>query len=421
MPVKKYRAQRHPYYSYTSRTRLDSKRLSRKSILYVIILFLIICVVAGYIYYRYTRPLPSINPVSSIVVEDSSTSPAAINWPSTSQAAIGSVEQGLLAKKSDQVVRPTASTAKLITALTVLEEKPLLDGEQGPTITMTQADVDRFNHYVAINGATAQVRNGEKLTQYQLLQGTLLPSANNYADTLAVWAFGSLEKYQAAAQEYVKKIGANSTVVGTDASGYSDTTKSTADDLVRIGIAAAKQPVVSQIMNQSEVELPVAGKKVNTNWLLGVDGVIGGKTGNTDQAGGVFVFISKHTIENQQVTIVGAIQGEPTIYQAIIRARELLTNARPNFVLFSPVKKGQKIGKYVAPWGEEAYAIAQKELKTIMWNGSSLKVDSKLQSINVSQAKLSIVGSVSFANNSSPLVLSNKLSEPDAQWRITHF
>ena len=37
----------------------------------------------------------------------------------------------------------------------------------------------------------ASVAAGEQISQYQALQAMLIPSANNVADSLARWAFGS--------------------------------------------------------------------------------------------------------------------------------------------------------------------------------------------------------------------------------------
>jgi len=54
-------------------------------------------------------------------------------------------------------------------------------------------------------------------------------SANNFADILANWAFGSSAQYQAFANEYAKNIGMDATTV-TDNSGYMTTTVSNANN-----------------------------------------------------------------------------------------------------------------------------------------------------------------------------------------------
>ena len=64
---------------------------------------------------------------------------------------------------------------------------------------------------------------GTSLTQREMLEALLLPSANNVADALAIWAYGSLAGYKSAAQEYLKQHGLTQTTVGSDASGWRQT------------------------------------------------------------------------------------------------------------------------------------------------------------------------------------------------------
>lgn len=223
----------------------------------------------------------------------------------------------------EQRPRPTASTAKLITALTVLERRPLVPGEDGPMLTMTGADADLYGSYAERGGSAVAVGAGQELSEYEMLVGMLLPSANNLADTLAVWAFGSLAEYRAAANELVRSLGMTSTAVGTDASGFSPTTTSTARDLTLLAAAAVRHPVIAEIVARDEAVLPGVGPVRNTNWLLRRPGVVGLKTGTTDEAGGVFLFAA--TVGNPARLVVGAVQGEGrTADAAIDRASRLL-------------------------------------------------------------------------------------------------
>ncbi|WFR73114.1 D-alanyl-D-alanine carboxypeptidase [Prescottella defluvii] len=222
-----------------------------------------------------------------------------------------------------QSPRPTASTAKLITALTVLERMPLARGEDGPMLTMTGADADLYSSYAAKGGSAVAVWAGQELSEYEMLVGMLLPSANNLADTLAVWAFGSLAEYRTAANEFVRSLGMSSTTVGTDASGFSPTTTSTARDLTLLAAAAVRNPVIAEIVAREEAVLSGVGVVRNTNWLLGRRGVVGLKTGTTDEAGGVFLFAANVGVPGSLV--VGAVQGEGrSADDAIDRASRLL-------------------------------------------------------------------------------------------------
>jgi len=151
----------------------------------------------------------------------------------------------------------------------------------------------------------------------------LLPSANNLADTLAVWAFGSLDEYRTAATALVRSLGMTSTTVGTDASGFSPSTTSTARDLTLLAAAAARHPVVAEIVARDHAVLSGVGTVYNTNSLLGRPGVVGLKTGTTAEAGGVFLFAAKVGAAGRLV--VGAVQGEGrSADDAIDRASRLL-------------------------------------------------------------------------------------------------
>lgn len=150
---------------------------------------------------------------------------------------------------------------------------------------------------------------GEQLSEYQMLEAMMLPSADNMADSLAIWAYGSLPAYQAAANQYLANHNINDTHVGVDASGLDPSTVSTAHDLVLLGEAAMQNAVLAEIVAKPSVNgFPLMGTISNTNTLLGQNGIVGAKTGNTDQAGGVFVFAANYNDANgQELSVVGAV------------------------------------------------------------------------------------------------------------------
>ncbi|MGF7121829.1 D-alanyl-D-alanine carboxypeptidase family protein [Rhodococcus sp. BE178] len=220
--------------------------------------------------------------------------------------------------------QPTASTAKIITALTVLGKEPLAPGQDGPVLTMTEADAELYRSYAAREGSVVVVGQGQELTQREILEGMLLPSANNLADTLATWAFGSLADYRTAATDLVRSLGMTATTVGSDASGFSPSTTSTAHDLTLLAAAAMRHPVIAEIVARPDAVISGVGVVRNTNWLLGRQGVVGLKTGTTDEAGGVFLFAA--TVGAPGRLVVGAVQGEGrSADDAIDRASTLLT------------------------------------------------------------------------------------------------
>jgi D-alanyl-D-alanine carboxypeptidase (penicillin-binding protein 5/6) len=69
--------------------------------------------------------------------------------------------------------------------------------------------------------------------------------------------------------------------------------------------------VFASIVATPSATLPVAGTVHNTNTLLGQNGFVGVKTGNTDAAGGCFAFRAIRSIHGKRTTITGVVLGQP--------------------------------------------------------------------------------------------------------------
>ncbi len=87
----------------------------------------------------------------------------------------------------DQHPVPIASVAKVMTAYVVLRDHPLQVGQDGPTITLTDADVADTARRAEQDQSVVSIAAGEQLTELQALRALLLPSANNIAAVLARW------------------------------------------------------------------------------------------------------------------------------------------------------------------------------------------------------------------------------------------
>lgn len=352
---------------------------------------------------------------------------AAVNlqWPVSGQAAIGANGYGVLASNGAQTPVPTASIAKLITALAVLKVKPLAVGEQGPNLTIAQNDVDYYESYKALNGSVVKVVVGEQISEYQVLQAILLPSANNLADSLASWAFGSLPAYATYANQMLANYGLANTVVGLDASGLSPTTVSTASDLVRLGELALSNPVISLIASQSTATLPVVGTVKNVNWLLGTNGVNGLKTGNSDQAGGAFLLSANYAVgPGSSIIIVSAVMKAANLWQAMDSSLSLLTSAQKGFSLITAVAAGQVVGQYQVPWGGVVTALASQEVRALAWQGSVIdKPVISLDNLRAPIAQGDNAGNIrlsSSAASASPITLNQTIAKPSIWWRLSH-
>lgn len=245
-------------------------------------------------------------------------------WPDYGQSAYGTETEGVVAQsKENQKQVPTASLAKIITALAVLEKKPLSPGEDGPKITLTAADEKLYQDYLIKDGTVAPVIAGENITELQALQAMLLPSANNIADSLAVWAFGSTENYTEYANEMLSRLSLEHTTVA-DASGFDPNTKSTAAEMVDLGLLYIKNPVLKGIAMQQYAEIPFAGTVKNFNSGVNGDGLVGIKIGYTDEAGRGFIVADLSAKEGE--TSVVAVMGSDNLPKAMNDAKKIIKN-----------------------------------------------------------------------------------------------
>lgn len=368
----------------------------------------------------YHRPLPQLVATKTLAPQQASdvNSPN-IAWSSYGDQFMTLTGTQLVATNGGTDVAPTASTAKVMLALLVLQKHPLKAGEQGPTITVTQSVVDQYQQELALNESVVPVELGEQLTEYQALQATLIPSATNIADLLAIWSYGSMSAYTQAANNYAASIGMAHSHFA-DASGFSPATVSTATDLVRMGQVALQNPVIAQIVSQKSVSLPVAGTVQNFNIELGVNGINGIKTGNTDEAGGVLLFSAPY--EGQ--TIIGAIMHAPDLGTALHDAPEILDSFKQHVQTSKPLQAGQIVGTYKLPWGGSVDAIAQKDLSLTAWKGTRPAIEYSLGKVSATAKRGTVVGSASFSidgqSESTPIVLAKSPSQPTAWWRLTH-
>src|SRR5262249_35746768 len=159
---------------------------------------------------------------------------------SRGEGAIG-VQGGAFAVSPGAQAQPIGSVAKVLTALVVLDARPLSKGQDGPTVAIGAEDVADYQKSVQDGESNMPVQLDEQLSEYQALQALLLPSANNIARTLARWTAGSLP-------EFVKRMSARAAALGlkhsrfTEPAGISPETISSPADLVRLGQAAMANP-----------------------------------------------------------------------------------------------------------------------------------------------------------------------------------
>jgi len=251
----------------------------------------------------------------------------------------------------------------------------------------------------------------------------MLPSANNIADSLAIWAFGSLDQYQKYAQDFVQRHGMLQTHIGPDASGFDPSTTSTTEDLTKLGTLALANPVVMQIAGTSSATFKTAGEVFNIDTLLG-NGILNGlKTGSNDGNSGGFIFTSTTKKGNQPVNIVGSIVNAGSSSNAVAYSEKLAASIANNFEVVNYTRAGQKIGTAVTDWGASAVIVADKDTSIVRWSDDKLWHVEQLTPTTATQKKQ--VGNISIRTNgskaSTSISISVPASLPPTMWRITHF
>ena len=330
-------------------------------------------VVAGLATWNYLRPIPDVaasgGPTASEVIAGT---PPVMPWPSRGSAAVGVQSLGFVASSGNEQAIPAASVAKVMTALLILEDRTLKKGDPGPTITITDADVQSYNTDFANKESTARVQAGEQLTELQLLQGMLIPSANNFAETLARWDTGSIDAFVAKMNTRATALHLTHTKFA-DTSGANPGTVSTPSDLMSLGMTAMKQEVFAQIVGMASAELPVAGTVYNVNGVLGQSGIVGIKTGSGLNSGANFLFAATISVDGIPITFFGCVMGQPTLDDTFAAAKKLIGAMQSALHVRKVLVKNQTVATYITPWGAQTDLVSTVDVELIEWPGTVLR------------------------------------------------
>jgi D-alanyl-D-alanine carboxypeptidase (penicillin-binding protein 5/6) len=348
---------------------------------------------------------------------------AQLAFPAYGASAIGAVGfDGVLAQAGSTGPLPMASITKIVTTLVVLQAKPLAVGQEGPSVKMTAKDASYYGHYLSLDGTVAPVKAGWTFTQHELLQLTLVHSANNYAASLAVWAFGSMDAYLAAARSWVTAHQLGSMTI-TDPTGIEPTDVASAADLVALGKLALADPVISAIVDTKAITIHDAGTFKNTNSLLGVKGIDGIKTGTLNDAGSNLLFAADHRVGGSSVTIVGVVLGGVTHKALDSDIRTLIAGVESGFHELKLVTKGDRYARYTMDWGQTTTAIARTSASVVTWSDAVVTVTTTAAPVTTGSAGKT-VGTVTFTvagrTIQVPLKLSKTVRDPGPGWRLGH-
>lgn len=257
-------------------------------------------------------PLPPLQPRDSLT---------GLPFVSCRNYAVADLRTGkILAESNAEAVVDIASTTKIMTAYVILQlvrEHPKLLDE---TLTFSErAD--------QTSGSSSGLRTGDRLPLRELLYALMLPSGNDAATSLAEHCgrlcdppakksgkSDNLTSFIAEMNRTAQRLGlADSKFVnphGLPEKGH----VSSARDLVKLTLAAHREPLFRTIVSARRHETEVAARDGShrtvtwktTNKLLAIEGYTGVKTGYTRAAGACLVSTAERRGEQMLVVCLGA-------------------------------------------------------------------------------------------------------------------
>ncbi len=205
---------------------------------------------------------------------------------------------------------PMASTTKMMTALVAMR---LTHDRTGMTVTVPPQVKRAY-------GETLQLQPGDRYTLLQLMEGMLLPSANDAAIAVAVDTAGSERRFVRLMNAEAARLGLVDTHFANPSGLDNPNQYSSAIDLARLGRAAMANPVIRRIvrMHAATIPWPHHSQLVhpptrligNINSLLAqFSGANGVKTGYTSEAMNVAV----GSASRQGHSVIAVVMGEPAL------------------------------------------------------------------------------------------------------------
>jgi D-alanyl-D-alanine carboxypeptidase (penicillin-binding protein 5/6) len=289
-------------------------------------------------------------------------------------------------------------------------------------VTVTADDVADYQTRHDNGESSVRVAAGEQLNEFQLLEGLLVPSANNFADLIARWDAGSVPPFVDKMNAKARALGLRSSFFA-DPSGLDPRTVSTPTDLVRLGVVAISNQMIADVVSEGQAQLPVAGTVYNVDYALGQGGIAGIKTGSSPQAGACFLFSALGNDAGRKYRIVGAVMGLSTLDDAFATTKALIRAATGTIHVTRITTKDHPVGRYISPWSSRTDILATTDFDVVEWPGTIVRTRLEAPAVQAPLPAGSSVGDlyVRIGDQESrvPVVTSDPLFEPGNRWRLT--
>ncbi|WP_193597201.1 D-alanyl-D-alanine carboxypeptidase family protein [Microbacterium sp. YJN-G] len=365
-------------------------------------------------------PLSEVAPVvtaEQIAIEPAPAATA--TWPENGSAAVS--VQGIAPLSSTPERDEIASITKVASTLMVLDAMPLKVGEQGPSFEFTREDSREYWRYRWSDQSALDVPVGGSLTEYQMLQGVLLGSANNYIDRLAEEIWGSDRAFAEAAATWLSDHGIEGVSL-VNPSGFDRDNVATPAGAIRLAEVAMKNPVFAEIVATRSAEIPGVGTVTNTNKMLDDAGVVGVKTGTLSHWN--LLTAKDVPVGDTTVRVYAAVLGQDSNDDRLAVTRQLLAGVEASLAE-QPVSvpKGTVVGQVATVWGDRVEVVTDADTKVVLWNGASATAVTELDlgdrtAAGAEVGTLTAKGPVDTAQTS--VSLAEEISAPSPWWRLTH-
>jgi D-alanyl-D-alanine carboxypeptidase len=212
------------------------------------------------------------------------------------------------------------STVKIVTALVTVKYADLED-----QVTIIESDLVDTTLY-----SNMQLQAGDTLTVSQLLYGLMVPSGSDGANALARYVGGiitgsddPIAQFDGFVREmnaFVAENGFEDTRFTNPHGNDAPNNYSSAYDIARLGGLLMQNEFLAGVVREPGYSFTSVGPEArnyqaqNTNELLGQSGVVGIKTGSTEDAGGCVVFARE--VNNGNSMVITAVLGADLQYDA---------------------------------------------------------------------------------------------------------
>ena len=159
-----------------------------------------------------------------------------------------------------------------------------------------------------------------------------------------------------------------------DDSGIAPASESTASDILKVAAPDMEDPVFASMVLMRSVTLPVAGTISTYTPLLGLDGIIGVKSGFTSEAGGCDVLAVMRTVHGVPTLVITAVTGQEgpgVLVTAGLHAVDLADTVAKDMGAVSALQRGQVVAR-VTESGASVDARAVSSVAMLTWPGDAV-------------------------------------------------